>query len=1799
LSLHLRFDTGGTDNFVRALQFSPDGNTLYSAGWNKVVQVFQFDLQTNQFHYEPRQNYRVPIGQGRYGMLECMVVSGDGRWLAAAGAVWSGGQGMVAPYVWPRGDEADEVLTEVGAIYVFDTRTRACRVLRGHLGSVRQLTFVEGDDDHDKLVSVGFECSGEQISQSVAVWSLATGQMIGKRLPLPRVILPPSTDISPRVRAWRSPATGLHVAVAAWRIESGIPVSDLVIWDPLSDETTRPLRGSPVAFAIESYEQQDQRQLYCGGLGEACTFSVTNPRGIARRPVAGGTAANIPFVAVRLPASPPRPGVAVSSGSSPRLAVVSIQRRASGDKDYSLSVVSANRSRRIGRLWVNRGKAGQSGAIIIEPAIAASADGRFLAIAGTEENGVRIFSPAELQTLRQPDAELRPMQVLSSQTRIPTRAAFVERDGKVGIAIGETAQAPDLSQLPHDAPLPAGLLILDAANRTVSDNTTGWKIAKADAGNWQSEISDDRLQIEVVNTSSGAQRALELPSEFRAAQTRYEVTTHAICRSLGNNPPLVAVASHVQEEPLLHLYDAETGELLRMLEGHNSRITDLAFSKDGELLLSTSLDRTVRGWLLQDIAKLTKGQVGWLKGLVLTSRDKQVVVDLVAADSQALRAGIQKGDQIAGVLTGSGLKTFKTASEFYLHVSQTAPETNPQITIRVRRQNRLFDIVLAVQQGADNRQPLFSILLSNPDDAVPGSHQEWLAWSPLGPFDFVGQKLEQRLGWHINTANDAEPVSFASVDQYRDRFYHEGLLAQLMTGRHIAQRPAAVPSIRLSLVTDDGQIQFPNYDDELVLRQPGGRLVLEFADQTGELVHNAEWSLPGQPAVSFTPIERDLWKSATPASDVGRGEHVVRVQVTTTDEPPLTFTQSVLLRYQPVAPELTLIAPLQTVGTVDTDRLPLRVSVNVAVPTTVTVVHEFGNGENQHALAFEASGLLEQDIILEPGRNVLRIVAANDNIPATLARFRSLEESRLETSVNYVPAGPPVITINRIVDTVSGSELELVDGKLLTDNPQVTLEGSITGETQLQAAGLVLAGQQSALEGFEPLTNQEFTFAQDILLEPGPQQMTVQASAGGEIAEVQVDAVFRPRLPTLTMISPREPKVVQIARQPQTELQLVSQLHADLDYPFVSAIFVDGVRQDKSTLSLDPDTGILTGNLQLNADAARETDEHRIELRISNEWGQQFGQPLTVKLLHPPVLLSAEVRRPATSAMADLICRVNTGGPRLVTAMQVQINGEDIPAADFTAEKAEAGLWNITVPKLPLSEGENRIQVVAENRDGSSDDISLTEVVLPPPQKAELKLVSPLGNHKTMQPQQQIAFAVRSETALQRVDLVVDRDHRLPQRISLLKESELTAGTADRVFEHSLALTTGINRVQITVQNAGGATSRQLEITYLPPPVSIQLTELTAVDGTWAAAVIEPAGSRIAFAGPADNGRAILRGKIGWLPDHRPKGEKWTIRVWVNGFLRSLSIAAPDDESEEALFAIPIVLNQAENRLRLEAPEISFGNRRLALADYWISALGNIMVRCRQPEQHQRLHLVMMGVEMQDGENVSRADELKEFATYALGLEAQSTAFAEIKSYAPLVGEKAIGRNLRTLMVLVETEISQRRTSGRINDVVMFYYRGREHRGRNGGFVLEDFQNYDNPAQHPQSVSESYLATLFEHLPGAHVVFLDVLNSEHGPATASRWPQFPNLGLFRIAWSGEQPVPLPPGPLLSAVHGAAAARTDKGILKLASLERAFHDQLGSAKPIGRFLVETYVPDDLADLVLSRLTADGESSEKQP
>src|SRR4051812_29650938 len=74
--------TDGPSAPVRALAFSPDGNTLYASGDDKVIHVW---TRAGKGPFVHEKVYRMPLGPGSEGVVNALAVSSDGRWLAAGG----------------------------------------------------------------------------------------------------------------------------------------------------------------------------------------------------------------------------------------------------------------------------------------------------------------------------------------------------------------------------------------------------------------------------------------------------------------------------------------------------------------------------------------------------------------------------------------------------------------------------------------------------------------------------------------------------------------------------------------------------------------------------------------------------------------------------------------------------------------------------------------------------------------------------------------------------------------------------------------------------------------------------------------------------------------------------------------------------------------------------------------------------------------------------------------------------------------------------------------------------------------------------------------------------------------------------------------------------------------------------------------------------------------------------------------------------------------------------------------------------------------------------------------------------------------------------------------------------------------------------------------------------------------------------------------------------------------------------------------------------------------------------------
>lgn len=193
-------DGDGPTAAVTALTFSPDGQTLYSAGYDKVVRVWRRGAAA--FQPDPQATFRVPIGPGRDGVINVLAASPDGNWLAVSGlGVFRGGSGFTQPgYVVPDDALTAEMRQDRSLIYLFNTQTRAVALLRGHEEDVLALAFAPPQPGKPQLLVSAGRIRGDRAAPAtgrVCVWDIAKASILNDKNEL--------VDRGARLREWLIP----------------------------------------------------------------------------------------------------------------------------------------------------------------------------------------------------------------------------------------------------------------------------------------------------------------------------------------------------------------------------------------------------------------------------------------------------------------------------------------------------------------------------------------------------------------------------------------------------------------------------------------------------------------------------------------------------------------------------------------------------------------------------------------------------------------------------------------------------------------------------------------------------------------------------------------------------------------------------------------------------------------------------------------------------------------------------------------------------------------------------------------------------------------------------------------------------------------------------------------------------------------------------------------------------------------------------------------------------------------------------------------------------------------------------------------------------------------------------------------------------------------------------------------------------------------------------------------------------------------------------------------------------------
>jgi WD40 repeat protein len=718
----LRTEPGGPTSLVTALSFSGDGKRLYAAGFDKVVRVWVAG-NDGKFALD-KAAYRVPIGPGIDGTINAVALSPDEKWLAVAGqGIVRGAADFRVPglILSKTGGFNKSMWEDQGLIYVFSTQDQSVRLLRGHMGPVFALTWAySADGKSTTLVSAGRDRDmvNSKYRGAVRVWDAAKGgEPLATRLDLPETL------IRPGLAAWHTGKKAEDVRVAiAWN--DGL----LHLWDAATDKMSEardgfngtangrlnitavylPKEGHLLTTVLRLYADEDTP-----AAAQLRRWDVSGAKPVSVKAKSFAADEGLEPVAMTLVSSKP--------GQAPDYAAIAVRKRTREEDNIRLVLadISVEQLGTIAvsrQLWPTRGKL---------PVLAAVSGGRFLAAGGNPYHSIRAYSVADLLA----NGEKAEPQAFKGVGKTWGFVAFVRKGKDRGLLLNNTVLQPNRGKRPVSPD--EGNVIFNLNQRVFTDAMEGWKIDAPGLDGWGIE-GNARERDKLGKTTAPAGATVTTP-DGKVVRIRIpgseDVTDYAFLPAMPPlNVPLVAIASHELDQPMLRLYNARTGEQVRQYTGHHYKISSIAFSADGRYLASVADDQTVCVFSLD---KLEKWVLGVLGNLPETAFRDQIVVKSVAADGPA--AGqLVAYDIIEGMVDDENkLHRYSALRGLYNRLAQAKPGSKVNLQVKNEKgETRKVEVTVGSAMVERNRALLTAVGVQNPL-GVAGITEASTFYSPL------------------------------------------------------------------------------------------------------------------------------------------------------------------------------------------------------------------------------------------------------------------------------------------------------------------------------------------------------------------------------------------------------------------------------------------------------------------------------------------------------------------------------------------------------------------------------------------------------------------------------------------------------------------------------------------------------------------------------------------------------------------------------------------------------------------------------------------------------------------------------------------------------------------------------------------------------------------------------------------------------------------------------------------------------------------------------------------------------------
>jgi hypothetical protein len=1638
---HLVLAHPGPHAPVTALAFTPNGATLYVAGFDK--QVRRYTLVLGKFVLTG--SFRVPIGPGDAGVINALAVSPDGKWVAAAG------RALMRDESWA--DTEDGIAVEArhlgplfrrdaGVVYLFDpTRPEGGVVIRGPECEVRALAFANPAPARGQvLITASIERQPtNELAGAVRAFSVADGKDIASRTDLP------GTDIPPGLLAWATGAKrdGLRVAVA-W--ETGDRKSGrLLMWSdpgtPRKREEWLPDGFYNSALAVRHNRDGTVTQLISGA------FHLDRSAGALTLRAPDGTAKDV----IELPGAPDTfvlPDGLAALGAGDTTAVLA-RVRALGPGGtvrfhHELRVLDGARS--TARITLDGMP--DTGMNVL----AASPDGRFVAVAGFVDNRVEVYEMGGAGKPR--------VQKLAGGARGFSQVAFLEGEK---VWVGMTGDAPEKGGV---------VLDLDRAKRAATARGPKEEVRlDAPAGavpKIHEPDPDKKLSWRVSVAVDGGERTVELPAGERATAAAFRPAR------AGGPGPLLAVARVLErsQSVLVTLYDPITGKALIRLGGPTLPVRSLAFSGTRDLLAGAGDDGTVAVWALKSADRPRPA----IEGLILAESGGEVVVASVQPGTAAT-VRFRVGDVIESVADAAGVqKAVKRTFDFHATVRGLKVGDNARVKVKGRA---AFPIVVGTAPGY--RHPLFTLWV---DPVAKDGKHDWVGWTSPGPYDTNGEAAEARIGWLTATGLPARPVTFSPAEQYRKLYYKHDFIRLLLDKADYKAALQALPQPqRPTLEAALTQLTEPIDGLPFVRTKPEALTVtLNDPDSLLDLDQvELSWQISGPGGTKTFPPES--FRGARARLDLSkyewkRGEHRISLKLLKTGDVPaeeaLLDEIAVAIGYLPPAPRLTLTIDGKALpGTeVTTENEEVEVAATVdasASPDGAGVTVSWTGGGDPVELRRNADGTFAPlKVKLKAGTGtIIRATATNRGLGVNPRAESHAQEARVR---RLPPKEVPPPGIQLRVDTPHDFR-SAADRPYVVTTPEATITPTVSGAA-VEEFGWEIDGVREKDARFDPKTGPR---PRVVKLEPD-KPVTVRAWAKAKDSAIAVDTVVlrSEPLPEIRVALPP----VQVA---SPDVLLAGSLKVLSKRAVRMRVLVTGTRSGavrEFEPSLDP------GRTRWEARVTLFPGENQIGFAIGYDEDRQALRRTglaEVRYVRPPVVAGAAPLDVGTGNIGALAMAV-VSAPDLPPS-QLWVN--DGRVAFRTSARPfkvfGASIWPVRAEGVAVPPGADRLRpvgVLVRNAELESQRVPVAVLG-----QAAMKVVPPTIRltHRggTIAPDQLVPpvgaelFAfdleVKSQTRLTKVEVWHAPGAAAASKlVGGVDVRKAVAGADGFVFaaRPELRLRPGPeNLVRVVAVNESGSAEVSFLVSYTPPAVRVVVDSI-AEPGR--APVALPTGSdeQLAVASPV----VEVSGRVQWDFDGDPLASDQNLEVVfvANGVAHlPVRVAKPERGARERKFVGRVFLNvldpdpnargATQVRIRLRS-----GGRPMAVPQEAHSQ-ARFAVVSSAPIRKQRLHLLVVGVQVAPEQQQALVANVisavggtppREGMNFLSGkFERKGFDFAALYSQLGYTSKSSLNGLLNRVRLDIEDR-SRRPGEEWVNDVIVVYYQGTDWMDDQGRWFL-------------------------------------------------------------------------------------------------------------------------------------------------